>query len=232
MKKIIYLLLTLSIISCAKEEKDLVVKGSIKGLQKGTIYLKKIKDNKFITIDSLIVNGNPEFEFTTNLDSPEVLYLYLDKNGIENETISFFADKGITEINTSLKNFFYDAKIKGSAQQEKLNEYRKLMSRLNDQNLDLIKENLEASKVKDSSKLDSLQKAYEGLIKRKYLYTVNFAINNKDSEVAPYLALTEIYDAKITFLDTINNSLTKKVKASMYGKQLQEFIDKVKASGE
>ena len=48
--------------------------------------------------------------------------------------------------------------------------------------------------------------------------------------VAPYLALTEIYDAKINLLDTINNSLTPEIKASKYGKKLQEFIDKVKDS--
>jgi len=59
---------------------------------------------------------------------------------------------------------------------------------------------------------------------------VNFALNNKDSEVAPYLALTEIYNAKINLLDTINNSLTPKVKASKYGKDLQAFVDNIKAT--
>ena len=61
------------------------------------------------------------------------------------------------------------------------------------------------------------------------MYTINFAINNKDSEVAPYLALSEIYDANIKYLDTINNQLTPKVKASKYGKQLQDYINKRKA---
>ena len=62
------------------------------------------------------------------------------------------------------------------------------------------------------------------------MFTVNFALNNKDSEVAPYLALTEIYDAKTSYLDTINNTLTPKVKASKYGKELQTYIDEVKKS--
>jgi succinate dehydrogenase flavin-adding protein (antitoxin of CptAB toxin-antitoxin module) len=232
MRKITYIIIALLIISCGKEEKDLIVKGTIKGLKKGTIYLKRVKDTSLVTVDSLIVNGNSQFELTSDLESPEVFFLYLDKNSSENDRITFFADKGITEINTTVKNFVFDAKIIGSAQHEKLSEYRKIMSRLNDQNLNIIKENLEAQKVNDTSKLDSLQNAYESLIKRRYLYTVNFAINNKDSEVAPYLTLTEIYDAKIKFLDTINNSLTNKVKASKYGKQLQTFIDKVKASNE
>ncbi|HNU59017.1 MAG TPA: hypothetical protein PKI08_03575, partial [Aquaticitalea sp.] len=40
--------------------------------------------------------------------------------------------------------------------------------------------------------------------------------------------LAEIYDANVKFLDTINNSLTPKVKASFYGKELQKYIDERK----
>ena len=60
------------------------------------------------------------------------------------------------------------------------------------------------------------------------LTKINFALNNKDSEVAPYLALTEIYNAQIKYLDTINTSLTPEVKTSKYGKKLQLFIDNIK----
>jgi hypothetical protein len=53
---------------------------------------------------------------------------------------------------------------------------------------------------------------------------VNFAVTNNNSEVSPYLALTEIYDAQTKWLDTINNSLTPKVKDSKYGKALDGYI--------
>tara|TARA_R110002033_G_scaffold1173_5_gene11021 strand:- start:1167 stop:1322 length:156 start_codon:yes stop_codon:yes gene_type:complete len=46
--------------------------------------------------------------------------------------------------------------------------------------------------------------------------------------VAPYLALTEIYNAQVKYLDTISNSLTPKVKDSKYGKELQSFIKTIK----
>jgi len=228
MKRLSVLALAILIISCAKEQKDLVVKANIKGLKKGTVYLKKAKDTFLITVDSIMINGNPEFELYSDLKSPEVFFLYLNKNTNEDDRIAFFADKGITEINTTLKNFVFDAKIKGSAQQTKWEEYKAMISRLNGRNLDLIKENFEAQKDLDTTKLNAIEKEYISLIKRKYLYTTNFAINNKDSEVSPYLALTEIYNARINLLDTINNSLTPKVKASKYGKELQIFIDKIK----
>ncbi len=230
MKKIAFLILALSIISCGKEQHDLTVKTNIKGLKKGTVYLKKIQDTALVTVDSVVVNVNSELELHSTIESPEMFFLYLNKNTAENERISFFADKGITEINTTVKNFAVDAKIKGSEQQKVLESYNDMISRLNYQNLDLIKASFEAKKENDQEKIDSLDKMSQNLIKRRYLFTVNFALNNKNSEVAPYLALSEIYNAKINLLDTINNSLSENVKMSKYGKELQSFIDKIKAS--
>lgn len=228
MKNLLFFALALMFVSCANETHDLTVKANIKGLKKGNVYLMKVKDTSMVTVDSMVINGNSNFELHSNIESPEVFFLFLDKNSNENDGITFFADKGITEINTTLKNFVFDAKINGSKQQKKLEEYQLMMSRFNERNLNLIKENFEAQKAGDTSKFNSIQTEFDNLLKRRYLYTVNFALNNKDSEVAPYLALTEIYNAKVKYLDTINRSLTPEVKKSKYGKELQSFIDNIK----
>ena len=225
MKNIITIILALIVVSCANEKQyDLTVKGQVKGLKKGTLYLQKVQDSTLINVDSMVVNGNPNFEFHSNLETPEVFYLHLNKTNTDDKKIAFFADKGITEINTTLKDFVFDAKIEGSKQQEKLDEYKKVISRFNDRSLELVKEEFEAKTKGDSMAIANNEDAYEKLLKGKYLYTVNFAINNKDSEVAPYVALTEIYDAKIKWLDTISNALTPEVKSSKYGILLDEFI--------
>ena len=228
MKKISLFFLTLLIIACGNKQKDLTVIATIKGLQKGTVYLKKMQDTVLVTVDSVSVNGNSNITLYSDIDTPEVFFLYLDKNSSEKDRIPFFADKGITEINTTLKNFTFDAKIKGSKQQKVLEEYQKFLSRTNNRNLDLIKEAFDAKKINDTIKLNAIEKEQNSAIKRKYLYTVNFALNNKDSEVAPYLALTEIYNARIDLLDTINKSITPEVKASKYGLELEKFIQKIK----
>lgn len=227
MKKISLILFALTVIACGKEQKDLTVKASVKGLQKGTVYLKKLKDTALITVDSITINGQSTFELYSDIDTPEIFFLYLDKNSLEQDRIAFFADKGITEINTTLKSFGFDAEIKGSEQQKVLEKYQKFISRSNNRYLDLIKETFEAKKTGDTARLKNIEKEQNSAIKRKYLYTVNFALNNKDSEVAPYLALTEIYNARIDLLDTINKSLTPKVKASKYGIELDNFIKEI-----
>ena len=226
MKKISFVLSIVCLLSCSKKQHDLTVKVSIIDLKKGTVYLQKAQDTSFITVDSLVISGTSEFELYSDLESPEVFFLQLDKNNDDESNIVFFADKGITEINTTLKNFVIDAKINGSEQQKTLEEYLRVMTRFNDRNLELIKENYEAQKEQDTAKMNANRKAFDNLVKSKYLYTVNFAVTNNDSEVSPYLALTEIYDANIKWLDTINKSLTPRIKDSKYGKGLDLFIKK------
>lgn len=225
MKRIAFILTLLIVASCAKDQSNFTLKGHIKNLKKGTVYLQKVEDSTLVSIDSITIAGNSEFELHTQLMAPEVLYLKLDKNGHENGLIPFFADQGVTEIHTTLKHFYADATIKGSKQQEKLEEYNKIMNKFRDKNLDLIKDNLEAQINQDSTYISQSSKAQNNLIIRKYLYTINFAINNKDSEIAPYLAVSEIPDANIKYLDTINNALPTAIKSSKYGKALQELID-------
>lgn len=230
MKKIASLFIVILLVACTNDTSNFTLKGHIKDLKKGTVYLQRMQDSSLVTIDSLIINGNSEFALHTELGSPEMLYLKLQKHDSQQHIISFFADQGITEISSNLKNFEFETKIKGSKQQEKFEEYQKMMGRFNEQNLELIKDNFDAQKDNDTTKLNTTLKNYNSLIKRKYLYTVNFAINNKDSEIAPYLVLAEINDANIKYLDTVNNVLAPKVKASKYGKDLQAFIDQRKAT--
>ena len=224
MKRIAFIICLLIVSSCAKDNSNFTLKGTIKDLKKGTVYLQKIEDSSLVSIDSLQISGDAQFELHAYLEGPEVLYLKLDKQGEDSGLIPFFADQGITEINTTLKNFFVDAKIKGSKQHEKLEEYKSIMTKFKDKNLDLIKESFEARKSEDSLQIDSSLKAQNSLIIRRYLYTINFAINNKDNEIAPYLALSEIPDANLKYLDTIINSLNPEIKSSKYGKELEASI--------
>lgn len=230
MQKLLVLICLCFLFSCTNDTATdkLIVKGNIKGLKKGTLYLKKAKDSLLIIVDSLKIDGNSQFQLETKISEPELFFLYLDKNDNQDSRIPFFGNKGITEINTTLKNFGFDAKITGSKQQKILSEYRDVLSKFNDQNLELIKANFEAAKAKDTASMNKTEQSFKSLERRKYLYTVNYAINNKDNEVAPYLALTELYNANIKLLDTVNNSLTPDIKGSLYGKALQRFIDRIK----
>lgn len=214
------------LVACSTEETNLHIEGKVQGLKKGTLYLQKIEDTTLITIDSVVVNGNENFIFDTYTEGTQVMYLYLNKkdNSVYDDRIMFFAEPGEMVINTTLKNFETDAIVEGSKNQKKYTEYQTMIQKFNNRNLDLIRKNLEAQQEQNIENIDSTNKEYESLLKRRYLFTVNFAINNKDMEIAPYLAISEVYDANIKYLDTIYKSLTPEVKNSRYGKSLEEFL--------
>jgi hypothetical protein len=228
MKKLGLFLLALAFLAaCSSEETNLKISGKVQGLKKGTLYLQKIEDTSLVTLDSVVMKGDEGFIFETNIKSPEVLYLYLNKkdNNIYDDRLMFFAEPGEMIINTTLKNFEGDAIVEGSENQKKLLEYQSMISRFNTKNIELIQKSVKAQQEENVASLDSANAEYDQLIRRRYLFTVNFAINNKDLELAPYLAVSEIYDANIKYLDTIYSALTPEVKESRYGKSLEEFLE-------
>ena len=219
--------ITLFLISCSEDTTNtMFVTGKVKGLKKGTLYLQHVPDSTLVTIDSLEVDGDGHFSFKTELESPEIFYLYLNKedNNEVNDRITFFGEAGNITINTSWNTFDTNVKIEGSATQKKLEEYRKTMTKFNKRSIEIMQSANNSEVPMDSLQLDSIQKLSDKNIQRSYLYALNFALNNKDSYVAPYIALTEVYDANIKYLDSINNTLTPEVASSKYGKALKNFL--------
>ena len=204
--------------------------GTIEGLRRGTLYLQKVEDTLLVTIDSTIIEGSPNFKFTTSLDSPEVFYLFLDKKDGDslNDRILFFGEKGTIEIYTLLKTFESSAHIKGSKNQELLQNFIRLKRKFNSQNLNLLEAYFKAQQRKFKKDADSLQKAIDNLLKRRYLYTLNFASQNANQNIAPYLLLTEVSDANTTLLDSVVVKFTADVRNSKYGKELLSYLEKRK----
>ncbi|HBS53274.1 MAG TPA: hypothetical protein DD806_04655 [Flavobacterium sp.] len=233
MKKISIAFIAITLLfACSekKSENSLHLTGNIKGLKKGTLYVQRVANNKLVALDTIAIDGNSNFETNINLQSPEMLYLFLDRgvsNSLDNNLL-FFAEPGDISIETNLENYIADAKVMGSKNQDLYYEYKKVDKRFQDESLTLIEKKFNAMKIKNESELTSIVAKQETNIKRKYLYATNFAINNKDYEVAPYIALSEIYDINLKYLDTIHKSMSPKVAQSLYGKKLTEYIASIK----
>ncbi len=228
MKKIVSLIAILSfLISCNNTKSgSMVVKGNIDGLKKGTLYLQKFNDTILVSIDSIELNSESTFKLVDDIETPEIYYLVLDKKS--DQKIMFFGEKGEITITSKLSKFATSAKITGSKNQTLLEEHNAMAQKFSGEKLDLFKEKFDAKKIGDTALVSKIEKQETNLIKRKYYYSTNFAVNNGDYEVAPYIALTDLYYANIKLLDTVNNSLSKNVKASKYGLKLNDFIEGIK----
>ncbi|APZ47758.1 thiol:disulfide interchange protein [Polaribacter reichenbachii] len=231
MKKFITVLsLSIILFACSsKKEGNMIVQGQIKGLKKGKLYLQKMVDTVLVSVDSIALLGADTFKLTDNVDSPVLYYLTFDGNTTD-KRILFFGEKGTITINDKVDNFGSFPNISGSKNQEILDRYNVVRKKFQNKRLDFIKKDFDAKRAKDEDLIKQLEVDYKRLVKRRVLYTTNFAITNSDSEVAPYLGLTEMYDASLQMLDTVNNTLSPRVKESDYGKRFQEYLNKIKAA--
>ena len=234
MKKTVLLLVAFCLfIACEKEAKkdyNLHISGNIKGIKQGKLYIQELKDTSLVVVDTIIFDGQSKFDSYLNVESPEMLYFFLDRgqtNSLDNNLI-IFAEPGELSLETSVETFYADAQVKGSKNNELYLNFKKIKSRFNSNELELVEKELMAKQANNQTQLDSILIAKDNLTKRKYLYAINYALSQKDFEVSPYIALSELYDAQTKYLDTIHNSMSPKVADSKYGKMLTEYIAKRK----
>ncbi|MEJ2584048.1 MAG: DUF4369 domain-containing protein [Robiginitalea sp.] len=234
MKKYGLLLLGLLFLfaSCSGEDQksQMVVEGRVKGLKKGTLYLQYIPDSVLVTLDSLEIRGDGAFRLQARVGEPDLYYLYLSKadNNILDDRISFFGEPGQYRIESSWNAFEADAVIRGTESQEKYAVYKENMSRFNLERLELARALNAVEETVDSARIDSLQSLLDQNLRRSYLYTLNFALNNKDSYLAPFITFTEVPDANPKYLDSVYQALPPDIAGSKYGKKLKELLGTVR----
>ena len=224
MKKI-SLIIILSLIGCNSGANKMIISGNIEGLKKGTLYLQKQQDSIITSLDSILIDGSSEFVLETEIEEPDIYYLYLDKNDGDslNDIITFFGNVGKININTRLQTFDSGYKIIGSKNSELLEEYLSIIRKFNSQNLDLLEIFYNAQIENNKKRIDSVNTQLNNLITRKYLYSLNFATNNSEYEISPYIAVSQIADANVDLLIQLYDTLPENIKNSKYGKILGEF---------
>ena len=229
MKKLVITIASIIfLISCdeKKSKNNLELSINIKGLKKGTLYIQKVKDTSLITLDTIKINDKSQIVTDLKIDSPEMYYLVLDRGVTitKDTSLSFFAESGKMNIESSLEFFSSDAKITGSKNQKLYDEYRNIATQFVDQNMDLIQAKFNAYQSKNTSEIAIIESKQKAILKRRYMYTTNFAVNNANFEVAPYIALAEISDINLKYLDTIKKCMSPKIAKSLYGKKLIDLI--------
>jgi hypothetical protein len=227
MKKIVLLLLLAALsVACNKNDHgdaNLHITGTIKGFKQGKLYIKKIVDTTLITLDTITLKGTSDFESHLKLESPEMLYLVLDRGQTKSldDNFPFFAEPGEMTIMTSNERFYADAKVTGSENHKLYEDFLKIRRRFTDQRMGLLEKSSNNNNV---AQLDSISREMKNLEDRRYLYTAQFALTNAKHEIAPYLAISEIPDINFKYLDTIHKSMTPEIAKSRYGKMLTDYV--------
>ncbi len=225
MKKILLILSSILVIGCSSNKDSMIISGNVDGLMKGTLYLQAQRDSLLVNLDSINLRGDGNFRLSTDIIEPDIYYLYLDKQDGDslNDIITFFGNKGDIQINTRLSTFDSSFEISGSENSNLLNEYNSIIRKYNMQNLDLLEIFYNAQIENNQTRIDSVNSELENLIRKKYLYTLNFSITNSENEISPYISVSQIPDANVDLLRKVYDTLPDKIKDSKYGKILKEI---------
>ena len=100
------------------------------------------------------------------------------------------------------------------------------MTGINKRNIEIMMKAAQSENQLSQVSIDSLQNISNRNTQRGYAFAINFALNNKSSFIAPYIALKEIPDANVKYLDSIYSVLSSEVAASKYGKELATLLKK------
>ena len=219
------ILIVLFIISCSIEQENFELSGKIHGLENGTIYLIESNNNEKETIlDSTGIDYSSSFLLKSYIKEPQILTLRLGKSNV-NE-IEFFAETGKMRLITSKKRFQFDAKFLGSKQQSNLDEFNTYLIKFEEEDIDLLEHQIQASIKGNQKEIDSISTLREKNYKRKILFIINYIENKKEEIISPYLALKYNQDVQSDYLTEIYNSYNKEISGSKYGIEMKKILEK------
>jgi len=220
--KLFYILILF--FGCNTNNEGLNLNLQIEGLKKGEIIIKKLSDSAFVSLDSFQINGNNKINFKYMLAEPEMIYLDLNLNdGSSTKTMNFFAENSKIDIKTSLENYGFNMSVKGSINDSIYRDYISLNKKFNNQKLDLYERSFKNIKSNNKDSLEIIENLIININTRQFLHNANYAVRNSTYEVAPYIAITDLYESK-KILDTIYKSLDEKIIGSKYGVQLKKMV--------
>lgn len=198
------------------------LQGKIRGLKKGTVYLERLRDS-VVAVDSVELFGSGEFEFTYELETPEMMHIYLKKKdeNIYNDRYPFFAEPGELFFRADLDRFERSAKIIGSRSDSLYRGFQSMISEFYIRDVALTQSSMQS----DSTALDSLIALQNKNGVARIRYALNFAFSNPGSVVAPYAVITEAREANPVLMDSLWYRLGDEAKNSLYGTELRDYID-------
>lgn len=173
----------IAIVAACSKAPSYNISGEITNID-GTIYLTHKFDGKWVNIDStILVDG--KFNFDGSVNAPKQYLLTFKK--IKRISIPFIIENSEISITADVKNR-PAAKIKGSASQDVMNIYRNEMLPFNKKGRELNSKYREASKNKDSKKMEEIVAEFGKMDKAMIDASLNFIKNHNNSLAAAIVA--------------------------------------------
>lgn len=225
MKKAVLLLLsTFILISCSTKKDQYVINGTVKGVDSGKIFLQKYDLEKWVNIDSTILQKG-EFNFKGTIEMPEMWQIVMDEKKV---VVPMFVENSQIDINI-FPDSLDKSIVKGSASQDKYQQY--VTSRgLIDQKMEEVYNEWKKAKEAGNSivmnRADSISTVLDGEMKT---LLQNFVKTNRATVVAPYLVTRNSWQFELPELEEIVVGLDTSINNSQYTMSLKKRVEILKS---
>lgn len=210
MKKIVYIIAGIAILSACTSNQGYILSGTIDGLPNGDVVLLEQRiDKEYIQIDSAIsLNGT--IEFTGNVNIPDVYYISLSGKRnkamifIENSQIDFWAHA----------DTLWKPLVKGSAVHDEYNAFQESISEIYSKARDLYASYQEAEKAGDEETAEKIEKEMNAVEDEVEEYQRSYLDNNPASFIAPYIVQSLHYGKEADEIEALLAKLDPSLKGS------------------
>lgn len=224
MKKIIFLLSFIAVLSACKDKSKFIIEGKFENFgDDKKVYLYGMASNNMSVLDSTVLSEKGEFKFTQSAPESDFYrvniadkeYIVIAKNG---DDVKLKAD--LTDVNRNYE-------IKGGEDAEKLTEFNTLKHKYTS-NVEKIRANFEqkvsANPDQRQALIDQITPQYTSAVNELNQQIIKFAQNNTSSLVSFY-AISLINPANNeTAMVEYANKVDEKLKKNS---AVKNFVDKV-----
>lgn len=225
MKKHIVLLLALALgfASCEKKASTFNVSVNLKNADENTmIYLKKMVENKPVTVDSAVF-ADEMAVLKDNAGDPQMLYMLKVKD--MRGSMQFFPENQDVTVTGDIQNT-QEVVIMGADAQTQYNEYNEGDNAIMKQLYDLYEQMDVAYNAGDTVMMEQLEAQGDEIMKAHEDYQNDFIATHGDSFIAHYILNSMKQDYS---LDELKEKRAAFTTESIYTKDLDDYISKQEA---
>ena len=219
MKRVIlFLLSTFIFISCSSKKDQYAINGTIKGVDTGKIYLQKLDSEKWVNVDSAILQQG-EFNFKGTIDIPEMRQIVMEEKQI---VFPIFVED--SEINVKIFPDSVDkSTVTGSAAHDTYRNYLSMKEPIDKKMEELYQEWKKAREVGDNLTMQRGDSISTILDSESKVLLQNFVKKNPTSVVSPYLVMRNSWQFELPELEELAVSLEKTCLGADYLLELEKF---------
>ncbi len=226
MKKFAFILLVGVILaSCMPGSKDqYTIKGVIKGVDTGRVFLQKFDSDHWTNIDSVKL-AKGEFTFTGKIGMAEMWHIAMAEKQIY---VPVFVENSKIEVQIYADSL-EKSSVKGSASQDIYQQYLTLNDAINKKMDDVNSAYKKARETHDTVAMKRADSVSNELDKEMKKQLVNFVKTNNKTVVSPYLVVRNSWQFELADLEDVVKTMDTSLNNSQYLQVLKKRVDVLKS---